>query len=137
MIRVRPYVPDDREFVLSLAPRLAIGIPPWRDPQKMIATAQGWITGNIEQHGKKRWSSSQKTNWENDLASQLSHTVPILQARVKLTSENWRPVKRPSRVELAKPWPRLANNGHENRATGFSPWQLVPRISGRLTSTDI
>ncbi len=53
MIRVRPYVSADREFVLSLAPRLAIGIPPWRDPQKMIVTAQGWITGSIEQHGQK------------------------------------------------------------------------------------
>ncbi len=52
MIRVRPYVPADEEFVLSLAPRLAIGIPPWRDPQKMIVTAQGWIRGSIEQHGK-------------------------------------------------------------------------------------
>lgn len=53
MIRVRPYVSADREYILSLAPRLAIGIPSWRDPQKMIETAQGWITGNIEQHGKK------------------------------------------------------------------------------------
>lgn len=53
VIRVRPYVPDDRDFVLNLAPRLAIGIPPWRDTQKMIVTAQGWITGSIEQHGKK------------------------------------------------------------------------------------
>lgn len=53
MIRVRPYVSADREFVLSLAPRLAIGIPPWRDPQKMTLTAQGWITGSIEQHGTK------------------------------------------------------------------------------------
>ena len=53
MIRVRPYVHTDREFVLGLAPRLAIGIPSWRDPQKMIATVQGWITESIEQHGKK------------------------------------------------------------------------------------
>lgn len=53
MIRVRPYVPADREFVLSLAPRLAIGIPSWRDPHKMIVTAQSWITGSIEEHGKK------------------------------------------------------------------------------------
>jgi GNAT superfamily N-acetyltransferase len=53
MIRLRPYVPADREFVFSLAPRLAIGIPPWRDPQKMIVTAQGWISGSIEQLGKK------------------------------------------------------------------------------------
>jgi ribosomal protein S18 acetylase RimI-like enzyme len=53
VIRVRPYVPADREFVLSLAPRLAIGIPPWRDPYKMTVTAQSWITGSIEQHGQK------------------------------------------------------------------------------------
>lgn len=53
MIRVRRYVPTDQEFVLGLAPRLAIGIPPWRDPQKMTVTAQGWIAGSIEEHGKK------------------------------------------------------------------------------------
>ena len=53
MLRVRQYVSADHEFVLSLAPRLAIGIPPWRDPQKMIATVQGWITESIKQHGNK------------------------------------------------------------------------------------
>ena len=53
MIRVRLYDPADREFVLCLAQRLAIGIPPWRDPQKMIVTAQGWITESIEQDGTK------------------------------------------------------------------------------------
>ena len=53
MIRVRPYVPDDRAFLLGLAPRLAIGIPPWRDAQNMTATARNWITGSIEQHGQK------------------------------------------------------------------------------------
>ena len=53
MIRVRPYIFADREFVLGLAPRLAIGIAPWRDPQKMIVTARDWITGSIEQHGQK------------------------------------------------------------------------------------
>jgi GNAT superfamily N-acetyltransferase len=53
VIRVRPYVFADREFVLGLAPRLAIGIAPWRDPQKMIVTAQGWITKSIEQDGTK------------------------------------------------------------------------------------
>ena len=53
MIRVRPYATSDSEFVLGLAPRLAIGIPPWRDQQKMIETARGWITESIEQHGEK------------------------------------------------------------------------------------
>lgn len=31
MVRVRPYVPEDRDFILSLAPRLAIGMQTWRD----------------------------------------------------------------------------------------------------------
>ena len=53
MIRTRLYDPADREFVLSLAPRLAIGIPSWRDAERMIVTAQNWITGSIEQHGQK------------------------------------------------------------------------------------
>ena len=53
MIRTRLYDPADREFVLSLAPRLAIGIPHWRDTERMIVTAQNWITGSIEQHGQK------------------------------------------------------------------------------------
>jgi ribosomal protein S18 acetylase RimI-like enzyme len=53
VIRVRPYDSTDREFILSLAPRLAIGIPPWRDPQRMVVTAQGWITESIERDGTK------------------------------------------------------------------------------------
>jgi GNAT superfamily N-acetyltransferase len=52
MIRVRPHHPDDRAFVLGLAARLTIGMPPWRDPQRCLAAVQGWITGSIEQHGR-------------------------------------------------------------------------------------
>lgn len=50
-IRVRPYVATDRPFVLSLAPRLVIGIPPWRDPEKMLATVQSWLESSIAHHG--------------------------------------------------------------------------------------
>jgi GNAT superfamily N-acetyltransferase len=50
---VRDYATADREFALSLAPRLAIGIPPWRDAQKMTETARSWITESITQHGSK------------------------------------------------------------------------------------
>jgi len=53
VIRVRPYDSSDREFILSLAPRLAIGIPLWRDPQKMIMTVRSWLTESIEEYGKK------------------------------------------------------------------------------------
>ena len=50
-IRVRPFVLADRAFVLGLAPRLVIGIPPWRDPGKMLETATGWLEHSIAQHG--------------------------------------------------------------------------------------
>jgi ribosomal protein S18 acetylase RimI-like enzyme len=53
MIRVRPYLPDDRAFVLGLAPRLIIGMPPWRNPQMCTTAVQGWITGSIAQHGQE------------------------------------------------------------------------------------
>lgn len=52
MIRVRPYEAADRTFVLGLAPRLLIGMPPWRDPQLWLAAFQSWITKSIDQHGQ-------------------------------------------------------------------------------------
>jgi len=53
MLRVRSYTPDDRSFVLSLAPRLAIGMRPWRDPTLWLATVETWLTESINQHGQK------------------------------------------------------------------------------------
>lgn len=38
-IRIRPARPDDREFIISLLPRLVeFGPPPWRDAAGMTAT---------------------------------------------------------------------------------------------------
>lgn len=53
MIRVRPYVPEDNAFVLSLAPRLTIGMAAWRDPQLCLTAVQGWVTGSTAQHGQE------------------------------------------------------------------------------------
>jgi GNAT superfamily N-acetyltransferase len=53
MLRVRPYVPDDRAFVLGLAPRLAIGMQPWRDLKLWLTTVEGWLTESINQHNHK------------------------------------------------------------------------------------
>ena len=53
MIRVRAYRPEDREFVLSLAPRLLIGKQAWRDDQRWLTAVQGWIKGSIQQHGER------------------------------------------------------------------------------------
>lgn len=53
MLRIRPYVPSDRAFVLSLAPRLAIGRQPWRDLTLWLKTVEKWLTESIEQHNQK------------------------------------------------------------------------------------
>jgi GNAT superfamily N-acetyltransferase len=53
MLHVRPYVPDDRAFILDLAPRLAIGRQPWRDLSLWLATVEEWLTESINQHGQK------------------------------------------------------------------------------------
>lgn len=52
MIHTRPYLPTDQAFLHSLAPRLVIGMPPWRDSQQCLAAVQGWIAGSIERHGQ-------------------------------------------------------------------------------------
>ncbi len=53
MLRVRPYDPDDHTFVISLAPRLAIGMQPWRDLDLWLTTVEGWLTESINQHNQK------------------------------------------------------------------------------------
>lgn len=53
MINVRSYAPTDRAFVLSLAPRLAIGRQPWRDLAPWLKTVAEWLTESINQHNQK------------------------------------------------------------------------------------
>jgi ribosomal protein S18 acetylase RimI-like enzyme len=53
MLLVRPYTPDDRLFVFSLAPRLAIGMQPWRDSKRWLTTVENWLTESINQHKQK------------------------------------------------------------------------------------
>lgn len=53
MIHVRPYTPNDYAFILSLAPRLAIGKQPWRDLALWLKTVEEWLTESIRQHNQK------------------------------------------------------------------------------------
>jgi len=53
MLHIRPYVPADRAFVLGLAPRLAIGMQPWRDLQLWLSAVEGWLTESIDQHHQR------------------------------------------------------------------------------------
>lgn len=50
--RIRPARVEDAAFLAQLAERLAIGIPPWRDPLAMIMTARGWLLADLERAGQ-------------------------------------------------------------------------------------
>lgn len=52
--RIRPFVPADGPAARGLAPRLVIGIAPWRDPGGMLRAARGWIDGSIDGLGPER-----------------------------------------------------------------------------------
>lgn len=52
MVRVRPFVSDDQAFVIHLAPRLAIGMQPWRDRELWLQTVEGWLQESIHGHGQ-------------------------------------------------------------------------------------
>lgn len=47
MIRIRPFTAADQDFVLSLAPRLVIGMRPWRDRALWLKAVEGWLTDSI------------------------------------------------------------------------------------------
>ena len=49
--RIRPAISSDRAFLEQLAPRLTIGLAPWRDPDAMEATARCWLLENLERMG--------------------------------------------------------------------------------------
>ena len=53
MVQIRPYVPSDRAFILSLAPRLVFGRQAWRDEQLWLTAAESGLTGTIDQHNQK------------------------------------------------------------------------------------
>src|SRR5579863_3940924 len=52
-VRVRRASPDDAEFVESLAPRLVIGIAPWRDPARMLATMYRFLSEDLARMGEE------------------------------------------------------------------------------------
>ena len=49
--RIRQATAADRPFLEEIAPRLAIGIPPWRDHEAMVATARRWLLDNLDGMG--------------------------------------------------------------------------------------
>ena len=46
--RIRQATAADRAFLEAIAPRLAIGIPPWRSREAMQATTRRWLLDNLD-----------------------------------------------------------------------------------------
>lgn len=53
-VQIRPYELADRESVLALADRLAVGIAPWRSGEGMRGAAQRWTMASIDGIGPRR-----------------------------------------------------------------------------------
>lgn len=53
MIRVRSFTASDQDFVLSLAPRLTIGMRPWRDQAMWLKAVKGWLVESIARQEDK------------------------------------------------------------------------------------
>lgn len=49
--RIRQAAAADRAFLEGIAPRLAIGIPPWRSYEAMMATARRWLLESLDGMG--------------------------------------------------------------------------------------
>jgi len=52
--RIRLATAADCAFLEQLAPRLTIGIPPWRSHEAMLATVRGWLLENLESMGAEK-----------------------------------------------------------------------------------
>jgi ribosomal protein S18 acetylase RimI-like enzyme len=47
-IHVRSYQPGDHAQVMTLAPRLAEWVAPWRDPAAVLNAVRGWVQDSID-----------------------------------------------------------------------------------------
>jgi GNAT superfamily N-acetyltransferase len=46
-LQIRPATDADRAGLLSLAPRLAEGVAPWRDPREALAAGRRWLDDSL------------------------------------------------------------------------------------------
>jgi ribosomal protein S18 acetylase RimI-like enzyme len=51
-IHIRSYQPADHAQVMTLAPRLAEWVAPWRDPAAVLTAVQGWVQDSIDALGQ-------------------------------------------------------------------------------------
>ncbi|MFF5205816.1 GNAT family N-acetyltransferase [Streptosporangium sp. NPDC000396] len=49
---IRPYRDEDRDAVVTLAPRLTEGVAVWRDADAVALAVRGWVTSSLDQDGR-------------------------------------------------------------------------------------
>src|SRR5687767_3078658 len=130
MLRVRPHLSNDRTFVLSLAPRLAIGKQPWRDLTLWLKTVEEWLTESINQHNEKTMVLIAEDEQGERLGfATVSHSTPFTGQRQAYIGE----LATNEKVEgrgVGSRWLRLVNNGHAIKAMQSSHSPLAPGILG-------
>lgn len=52
-VTVRRLLAADREAVLALAPRLTVGVAPWRDPSMVAAAVRRWVEASVQDAGEE------------------------------------------------------------------------------------
>jgi ribosomal protein S18 acetylase RimI-like enzyme len=52
-VTVTAYHPDDREAVLALAPRLSVGVAPWRPAEGVRSAVRTWFEESIDAAGEE------------------------------------------------------------------------------------
>lgn len=48
------YRPEDRSAVVDLAPRLMVGVAPWRDREGVASAVDAWVVGSVDRHDAER-----------------------------------------------------------------------------------
>jgi ribosomal protein S18 acetylase RimI-like enzyme len=52
-LSIRTFDEADRDAVVALAPRLCIGVAPWRDPDAVVAAALEWVADSMARAASK------------------------------------------------------------------------------------
>jgi ribosomal protein S18 acetylase RimI-like enzyme len=51
-VAIRPYRDEDRDAIVTLAPRLTEGVAAWRDTDAVALAVRGWVTSSLDQNGR-------------------------------------------------------------------------------------
>lgn len=86
-IVIRTGTEADRNAVLALAPRLTVGVAPWRDQAKALAAGCRWLEGSLDAaiRGDGAPTSPRNTGARNTGARAFYAALGFAEEEVRLT----------------------------------------------------